>query len=108
MSELKLNIYNDNGEVAKTIEAKFVEIKMGTIRKLMKLIQIDDLEDTASLLKTVYVVWDELTKILDEVFPGVEEEEWDYVNVSELIPVLIEVLKGSFTHILKIPNNSKN
>lgn len=106
--ELKLKIYDKNNEVKREAEAAFVDIKMGTVRRLMKLLKVDDLNDNASLLKLVSEVWDELTKILNQIFPDVKEEEWDYVSMSELIPIVIQILKGSFTQMAKIPNDPKN
>lgn len=106
--ELKLKIYDENNEVKREVEAAFVDIKMGTIRRLMKLLKVDDIQDQASLLKLVSDVWDELTKILDQIFPDVTEEEWDYVSMGELIPTVIKILKGSFTQMAKIPNDPKN
>lgn len=105
---MKLNVYGENNEVTKTVEAQFVDIKMGTIRRLMKLLNVDDIEDTATLLKVIYGAWEQLIKILDEVFPDMEEDDWDNVNVSELMPILIDVLKGSFAKMLTIPNDPKN
>lgn len=106
--ELKLKIYDENNEVKREVEATFVDIKMGTVRRLMKLLKVDDINDTGELFKLVGEVWDELIKVLDQIFPDVTDEEWDYVSISELLPTVIQILKGSFTQMSKIPNNSKN
>lgn len=106
--ELILKVYNENDEIKKEVKAEFIDIKMGTIRSLMKLLKVDDLDDTTTLLKIVYEAWEELIKILNKVFPEMEEDDWEYVNVSELLPIVVEILKGSFSKILQIPNNSKN
>jgi hypothetical protein len=37
-----------------------------------------------------------------------DEEDWDGVKLSELLPVVVAILKGSFAHILSIPTDSKN
>lgn len=106
--ELKLKIYDENNEVKREVKAEFVDIKTGTIRRLMKLLKVDNIDNTAALLKLVSEVWDELVKILDQIFPGVTEEEWDYVSLSDLMPIVVNVLKASFTQMAKIPSNSKN
>jgi len=106
--ELKLKIYDENNEVKREVKAEFVDIKTGTIRRMMRLLKIDDVDNTAELFKLVSQVWDELVKVLDQIFPGVTEEEWDYVSLSDLMPIVINVLKASFTQMAKIPNNSKN
>lgn len=106
--ELKLKIYDENNEVKREVKAEFVDIKTGTIRRMMRLLKIDDIDNTAELFKLVSQVWDELVKVLDQIFPDVTEEEWDYVSLSDLMPIVINVLKASFTQMAKIPNNSKN
>lgn len=106
--ELKLNVYDDENNVVKTAEAEVMELKFGSIRSLMKLLNIDDINDTAELLKAVYGAWEQLTKILNGCFPDMTDEDWDNVKVSELIPVLMTILKYSFTQMLTIPTDSKN
>lgn len=106
--ELKLNVYDKENNVVKTCKAQIVEIKFGSIRRLMKLLNVDDINDTMELLKVVYGAWDQLTKILDEVFPGMEESDWDNVKLNELIPILMVILKDSFAAMLTIPTDPKN
>lgn len=109
MNELTLNVYDDENNIVKTSKAELVDLKFGAIRRLMKLLNIDDINDTAELLKTVYSAWDQLTKILDSCFPDMTEDDWDNVKVSELLPVLMIILKYSFTQMLNIPvDSSKN
>lgn len=109
VEELKLNVYDENDNIIQTCEAQTVELKFGTIRGLMKLLNVDDIDDTGELLTVVYGAWDELTKILNQCFPEMEEDDWDNVKLNELIPVLLKILKTSFIQILNIPtDNSKN
>jgi hypothetical protein len=106
--EIKLNVYDDENNIVKTSTAEVVELKFGSIRSLMKLLNVDDIDDTAQLLKAVYGAWDQLTKILNGCFPDMTDEDWDNVKLSELIPVLMTILKYSFTQMLAIPTDSKN
>lgn len=108
--EIKLNVYDDDGQVVKTCKAQPVKFKFGTIRSLMKLLNIDDINDTSDLLGTIYGAWDQLTKVLSQCFPDMEEEDWDNVNLDELVPAVLTILKFSFANILSIPQdkNSKN
>ena len=106
--ELKLNVYDDENNVVKTATAEVMELKFGSIRSLMKLLNIDDINDTAQLLKVVYGAWEQLTKILNSCFPDMTDEDWDNVKVSELVIVLVAILKYSFTQMLSIPADSKN
>lgn len=106
--ELKLNVYDDENKVVKTATAEVMELKFGSIRSLMKLLNVDNIDDTAQLLKVVYGAWDQLTKILNSCFPDMTDEDWDNVKVSELVVVLVTILKYSFTQMLSIPTDSKN
>lgn len=106
--KLKLNVYDDENKVVKTVTAEMVELKFGSIRRLMKLLNIDDINDTAQLLKVIYGAWDQLTKILNSCFPEMTDDDWDNVKVSELVIVLVAILKYSFTQMLSIPTDSKN
>lgn len=108
MDELKLNVYDDNDEIIKTVKAQIVELRFGTVRSLMELLKVDSIDDTGELLKTVYTAWDRITKILQKVFPDMEENDWENIKLTELIPVIILILKNSFMQILTIPTDSKN
>ena len=105
---MKLNVYNENGEVIKTCEAKAIDLEFGTIRSLMELLNIENINDTFQLLKTVYDAWEQVTVILSKCFPEIEDDEWEHVKVNELLPVIVDILKYSFTEMLTIPNDSKN
>lgn len=106
--ELKLNVYDDEDKIIKTATAEVVELKFGSVRSLMKLLKIDDINDSAELLKVIYGAWEQLIKVLNGCFPEMTEEDWDNVKVSELIPVIISILKYSFSQMLAIPADSKN
>lgn len=108
MDELKLNVYDDDDEIVKTVKAQIVELRFGTVRSLMELLKVDSIDDTGELLKTVYTAWDRITKILQKVFPDMEENDWENIKLTELIPVIILILKNSFMQILTIPTDSKN
>ena len=110
MSKLTLNVYdkNDLNNVIKTVEAEPAELMFGSIRAIMKLLNIDNINDTGELLKVVYGAWDQLTNILNTFFPDMDDEDWDYVRLEELLPVVISILKITFGKILEIPSDPKN
>ena len=108
MEQLILNVYDDDNNVVKTSKAELMELKFGSIRSLMKLLNIEDINDTAQLLKTVYSAWEQITKVLNGCFPDMTDEDWDNVKVSELIPTLMSIFKYSFSQMMTIPNDSKN
>lgn len=105
---MEINVYDKKGKVTKTCEALTIDIMFGTVRSLMKLFRIEDVSDTAELMKVIYSAWEELTEILSEIFPEMTEEDWNGVKISELLPVVVDVLKSSFFEILKISGDAKN
>lgn len=105
--EIKLKVYGKDGEVLKECKAKTVDIMFGTIRNLMKLFRVDELENTAQILKVVGSAWSDVTAILSECFPEMEDEDWDHVKLKELVPVILSILKDSFAEIVSIPKDPK-
>lgn len=106
--ELKLNVYDENGAIKKECKAEMLDLEFGTVRSLMELLNIEDINDTGTLLRTIYSAWDEITKLLNRCFTDMEYEDWDHVRVKELLPLVIDILKYSFSEILSIPSDSKN
>lgn len=108
MQKLLLNSYDQDGNITKTVEARMFDIEFGTIRALMKVLDIDNIEDTGELLKTVTDAWEEIVSILDHCFPDMTEADWKHVKVRELLPVLMDIVRFTFTEILMIPLDEKN
>jgi hypothetical protein len=108
MDAIRLNVYDDDDKIIKTSEAQIIDLRYGVIRNIMELLNVDDIDDTSELLKTVYSAWSQITKILGKVFPEMTDEDWENVKLSELIPILVLILKSSFTQILSVPTDSKN
>lgn len=105
---LELNVYDEEGKVVKTSKAQMIDLEFGSVRNLMELLNIEDVNDTGHLLKIVYKAWDEIIKILNKSFTDMEYEDWEHVRVKELLPVVVGILKYSFSEILNIPSDSKN
>lgn len=100
---ITLKVYDDDDKVIKEVSANIINIKMGPIRKLMKLIGIEKVEDTGEMLRIVSNAWDSITKELDKIFPGMTEDDWDGVLVSDLLPIVIKIFKESLIALNKIP-----
>lgn len=100
---MTLNVYDDQGNITKTCEAEIVDIKFGTVRALMNLLKIEDDVDVAVLFKTVFEAWDKITELLNRCFPEMTYEDWDNVDVSEVVPVIVDIAKMAFTKMLDIP-----
>ena len=103
MNELILNVYNDNDEVIKTCKAQFVELRFGAIRSIMKLLKVDQIETNLELMNAISNAWEQLTAILGKCFPEMDDADWDNVKMSELIPVVVSILKSSFAKMMDIP-----
>lgn len=109
MEEIKLNIYNDDfTEVIETVKAEFIEIPFGVIRKLMKLFKVDKIDDINQILEVVLNSWDDLIKLLDKIFPGLEDDDWDHVSTKELVQTLYKIIKQSAKELANIPVDQKN
>ena len=105
---LEIKVYDKTGKVKKTCVAEMLDLRFGTIRSIIQILNVENIEDTSQLLMTIYGAWEQITEILSECFPGMEDEDWEYVKVKELLPVMINILKYSFREILTIPKNPKN
>jgi hypothetical protein len=108
MEPFELTVYDKTGEVVKTCTAKPVDLEFGTIRSLMELLNVDNIEDTSELLRVVYGAWDELIGILGRCFPDMEYDDWSHIPLKELIPTLVQILRYSVGEILTIPKDEKN
>lgn len=108
MNELILNVYNDNDEVIKTCNAQFVELRFGAIRSIMKLLKVDQIETNLELMNAISGAWEQLTGILGKCFPEMTESDWDNVKMSELIPVVVSILKSSFAKMMDIPREKNS
>lgn len=109
MADITLNVYeNDFITVKKTAHAQLVKVPFGAVRKLMSLLNVENLSDTKQILNVALSSWDSIVSILDRVFPDIEPEEWDYVDTKELVQVLFNLLKFGTSEILTIPTDPKN
>lgn len=108
MNELILNVYNDNDEVIKTCKAQFVELRFGAVRSIMKLLKVDQIETNLELMNAISNAWEQLTAILGKCFPEMEDSDWDNVKMSELIPVVVSILKSSFAKMMDIPKEKNS
>lgn len=109
MSELKLKVYeNDMKTVKKECTAQTVEVPFGAVRRLMRLFDIDSKNNNADILKTVISAWDSVVSILDNVFPEMEEEDWDFVSTKELAAVVYKLIQAALADLMQIPKDPKN
>ena len=109
MSELKLKVYeNDMKTVKKECTAQTVEVPFGAVRRLMRLFDIDSKNNDEDILKTVISAWDSVVSILDNVFPEMTEEDWDFVSTKELAAVVYKLIQAALADLMQIPKDPKN
>lgn len=103
MKTIELNVYDSTGAIVKTSEANIIDIEFGTIRSIMKLLKVENIDDFGELLGTVYEAWDQLVDVLGQIFPDMTYDDWNHVKIRELIPAVVEILRYSFAEIMKVP-----
>ena len=107
--DIKLTIYNEDMEtVKKECTANLVKVPFGLVRKLMNLFKVENLQDTTQILDIIMTSWEDVIKLLGRIFPDVTEEEWDYVDTSELMRVILSLVRYVFAEMVKIPTDPKN
>lgn len=104
----EIKVYDKDNKVIKTCRAVDASLKFGAVRRIMALLDIDNIDDTGAVFRTVYGAWDQLTEVLSQFFPDMEDSDWDNVYVEELIPVVLGIARTSIKKIMKIPHDSKN
>lgn len=104
----EISVYDKEGNVVKTCMAIEKKIRFGTIRKIMALLNMDDIDDSAALMKALYDAYDQVTSILSECFPDMTDEDWDNVYLEDLLPVVIGIAKASLNKLAGMPSESKN
>lgn len=106
--ELKLNIYaNDGKTIEKTYISRDYNISFGIIRKFMKLMNIDKLENKTEVLSLIMGAWEQFEAVLNGFFPDVQEEEWDRVSIEEIVDLVMDIAMGIVSKIAKIPAQKK-
>lgn len=106
--KVTLNVYDENNNIVKTCEARYARIRFGTIRSLMKLLKIDQVNDASELMNTVYTAWDKIVNILDTCFPDMTEEDWDNVDFAEVTKALLGITRMTFAKMTEVPRDEKN
>ena len=109
MEKIQLQIYDfDFKTVRRVVSAEMPVIPFGAIRKLMKLFDVENISDTSQILNIALNSWDSVVGILDRIFPGVTEDEWDYVDTGELVGAVWKLMKYAAGELVKIPADPKN
>lgn len=103
--ELVLNIYKKN-QIEKTYTADTYDIMFGTVEDFVALLDEDALskmDDDAAFLKSVLPLvvkgFGSVKNLLKDVFPELTDDELKRVKVKEIVPLILNIVKFSFTEI---------
>lgn len=96
--ELTLNIY-EKKKIIKTYTAETYDLMFGTVEDFINVIDINniDLENKESLIKiaskVVVSALDIIKPLLKDVFDGLTDEELRNTKISEIVDVVIQIIK---------------
>lgn len=94
MATLKLNIYKNQREVEKTLEAETYDIMYGTVEDLLQIFDPDCLTNNMKIAEMVFKYFNELKPLLKDIFPDLKDEDMRNIKIKELVPLFITVCKN--------------
>lgn len=101
---LKLNIYKtENGvkTIEKTYEAAEYELMFGTVEDFLNLLNVDGAKNNNDLnmmiLKNVGSCFTKIKPLLQEVFPGLTDDELSRTKIKEIVAVIMGILNNALT-----------
>ena len=101
---MKLNIY-DHKEVIKTYEADEYELMFGTVEDMIDAAKLDkiesgtDAEIVIAATNLVTTSMDTVKDLLKDVFDGLTDDEIRHTRVSEIVNVIVDVIKYAISQI---------
>lgn len=109
---MKLNIY-EKKKIIKTYEADTYDLMFGTVEDVANAIQLDDLKTGSNeelVIMASKLIMTSLTTVKElfkDIFEGLTDDELKKVKISEMINVLVEVVKFTLEQ-LSLGVGSKN
>lgn len=103
--ELKLNVYKQ-GQIEKTYVAETYDLMFGTLEDIINIIDLDALKSTdngefiSAVAKIIVKGFDQFKPLLKDIFPGLTDDELRRVKVSEIVPVVLNVIQYTFTEMM--------
>ena len=89
--EIKLNIFGEDKQIAKTYTAEGYDLMMGTIEDFMEIIYVENLNDTTAVAKMVMKGYKQIKPLMKDVFPGLTDEEFRQIKINNLIEVIVSL-----------------
>lgn len=94
MNTLKLNIYKNQKEVEKTLEAESYDLMFGTVEDVMVIFDPDIMTNNIAIATTVFKCFDQLKPLIKDIFPDITDEDMKKIKVKELVPLFIDICKN--------------
>ena len=101
---MKLNIY-DHKEVIKTYETNEYELMFGTVEDMIDAAKLDkiesgtDAEIVMAATNLVTTSMDTVKDLLKDVFDGLTDDEIRHTRVSEIVNVIVDVIRYAISQI---------
>ncbi len=106
---MKITVYENNmKDIKKVLEAEDAKIPFGLARRVVGLFNEEKLNDTGYVMETVTKSWDDLVQLLGRIFPDATEEDWDTVDLAEMVQVVKDFLLLKLKKLIGIPVDEKN
>lgn len=105
---ITLNIYEDEDMtvIRETKAGMLRKIPFGVVRDIAALFDLDqDGADTAHIFAVITTAWHDVCRILDRVFPGMTEDDWNHVDTQEVIGVIYTIAKEAMRSLIKVPTS---
>ena len=93
---MKLNVYKNQKEIAKTVEVDSYDIMYGIVEDVFEILEgIQDINDKDAILKVFIQNRSKLDDLLLDIFgeAGLTKEDLRMVKVKELVPVFIDLFQ---------------
>lgn len=105
---MKLNIY-EKRKVVKTYETDVYDLMFGTLEDVAAAVKIDELKtgDDIEIIKLVGRLvassMGTVKELLKDIFQGISDDEIRNTKVSEIVTVLMDVVKAAVAQIGTLP-----
>lgn len=107
---MKLNVY-DKKTIIKTYEVDSYDLMWGTVEDVAEAIKLEDMKTGSQdeiikmTLNLVVTAKDTVNDLMKDIFDGLTDEELRCIKVSEMVNVLVDVVKFTVKELGKMPKN---
>lgn len=105
--ELKLNIYKNQKEIAKTYTCFEYDLFLGTCEEVLHLVGLGDKSSEeinkmtqADLLQLLIKSMDKVIYLLHDIFPELTPEDRKFIKVKELVPLFMNLINYSLGQVM--------